>query len=195
MIGHSNKPHARARAASRQRSVSSLPQRISIHALSSCYRVILTQPRCRNLDFARNLYQILSSDPRDAPATDALVEQAKKFIDTLHTGQQAKYLPGISGDPEIDKQATRLWNICTRLKREHYGDSAEDKRKSKRLRKLFLHGRVLAFNLLVLVRARVLEKGGRVADVVYLLKLALKAARDCIGMRLGIRSLGDATLT
>ncbi|KAK0652121.1 meiosis protein SPO22/ZIP4 like-domain-containing protein [Cercophora newfieldiana] len=129
------------------------------------------------LDFARNLYQILSSDPHDTPATDSLVEGAKKFIDVLHT---SKYLPGISGDPEIDKQAVRLWNICTRLKRDHIGSTADDKRKLKRLRKLFLHGRVLAFHLLVLARAKVLEKGGRVGDVMYLLRLALKAGRDCI---------------
>ena len=39
-----------------------------------------------------------------------------------------------------------------------------------------------------------LEKRGRVADVVYLLKLALKAARDCIGMGLGVWGLRDLIL-
>ncbi|KAK0626986.1 meiosis protein SPO22/ZIP4 like-domain-containing protein [Immersiella caudata] len=134
------------------------------------------------LNFARNLYQILSSDPRDAPATDSLIEEAKKNVENLHTSQPQtfKYIPGISGDPEIDKQATRLWNICTRLKRDFHGASPEEKRKTKRLRKLCLHGRVLALHLLGLTRARVLEKEGRIGDVVYLLRLALKAGRDCI---------------
>ena len=46
------------------------------------------------------------------------------------------------------------------------------------MRKLFLHGRVLAFHLLSVVRTQ----GGRQASgVIWLLKLVLKAARDCIG--------------
>jgi len=45
---------------------------------------------------------------------------------------------------------------------------------------LFLCGRVLAFFLLTVVRARKKDKGLRISEVFYLLKLALKTAKGCI---------------
>lgn len=122
------------------------------------------------IEFSQSLYRILSSDPKDAPATDALVDDIKKHVNKLHECEQKhKYLPGVAGDPEIDAQAVRLWNLCTRLRRE----ASE----VERLRRLFLYGRVLAFHLLAVVRP---PKKGASGEVVYLLRLALKAARDCI---------------
>ncbi|KAK0704841.1 meiosis protein SPO22/ZIP4 like-domain-containing protein [Lasiosphaeris hirsuta] len=122
------------------------------------------------IEFSESLYRILSSDPKDAPATDALVNDIKKHVDRLHECQQKhKYLPGVTGDPEVDTQAVRLWNLCTRLRRGKF--------EAERLRRLFLYGKVLAFHLLAVVRP---PKQWASGEVVYLLRLALKAARDCI---------------
>ncbi|KAK0706965.1 meiosis protein SPO22/ZIP4 like-domain-containing protein [Lasiosphaeria miniovina] len=122
------------------------------------------------VEFAHELYRVLSSGPQDAPAIDALVDQISKHIDKLHVFNQ-KYLPGLSGDPEIDNQGRRLWNISTTLRQEC--DPA-----SKRLGRLCVYARVLAFHLLAISRPK---ENCRAHDMIHLLKLALKAARNCIG--------------
>ncbi|KAK3320643.1 meiosis protein SPO22/ZIP4 like-domain-containing protein [Cercophora scortea] len=120
-------------------------------------------------EFVSELYKTLSSDPKDMPATDELVDQINRHVEKLHACQE-KYLLGYAGDPEIDGMGTQLWNLCTRLRREF--DPAE-----KRLRRLVLHGRVLAFHLLVIAKQK---DSGKAPDLIRMLKLALKAARDCI---------------
>ncbi|EGZ70182.1 SPO22-domain-containing protein [Neurospora tetrasperma FGSC 2509] len=121
------------------------------------------------LDFVRHLYKILSSDPSDAPATDQLVEEINQHVKKLHNHTH-KHGAGVSGHPEIDQQGTRLWNICTRLRRDCEPTN-------KRLKRLHLHGRVLAFHLLVVANP---IKTSKAQDLIYVVKLALKAARDCV---------------
>lgn len=122
------------------------------------------------LDFVRDLYNILSSDPSDAPATDQLVDQINQHVKKLHSYNH-KPVPGdVSGASEIDQQGTRLWNICTRLRRD--GEPT-----NKRLKRLYLYGRVLAFHLFVVANPREKRKA---QDLIYVVKLALKAARDCV---------------
>jgi hypothetical protein len=77
-----------------------------------------------NTEFAATLHKIFSSsssaagDPSsDRALTDSLLTDIAKHIEKLHAYQQT-YVPGLSGDPEIDALATGLWNVCTRLGRE-----------------------------------------------------------------------------
>jgi hypothetical protein len=108
------------------------------------------------------------------------------------------YIPGISGDPEIDAVATGLWNICVRLLREDAIQGGQDGQEregeereggqlvarkkvglgEKLRKKLYLHAKVLAFFLLGVARPR--ENGGY-GVVVRLMKLGLKVLRDCVG--------------
>ncbi|KAJ4405152.1 sporulation-specific protein 22 [Neurospora sp. IMI 360204] len=121
------------------------------------------------LDFVRNLYKVFLSDPSDAPATDQLVDQINQHVKKLHS-YTYKSVPGVSGDPEIDQQGVHLWNICTRLLRDC-------EQTNKRLKRLYLYGRVLAFHLLVVANPSQTRKA---KNLVYVVKLALKAARDCV---------------
>ncbi|KAK4133190.1 SPO22-domain-containing protein [Trichocladium antarcticum] len=136
-------------------------------------------------------------DPADLPATEALVADLARHIHRLHACHQT-YVPGLSGDPEIDALATGLWNVCVRLGRG-WKDRARDRDRDRRggrrgdggegggegegngqtgrLVRLYLHGRVLAFCLLGVARPR---GEGRVAVVVRLMRVGLKAVRDCI---------------
>lgn len=134
----------------------------------SYIKLTLTLP---SPDFVRGLYKILSSNPSDAPATDQLVDQINQHGKKLHTYTH-KPVAGVPRDPEVDQQGTRLWNICTRLRRECDPTN-------KRLKRLYLYGRVLAFHLLVVANPRETRKA---QDLIYVVKLALKAARDCVGM-------------
>ena len=146
--------------------------------------------------FARKLQQILSSNPADAPATDELVKESKTHIDKLFAVQQTSSL-WINGrsrkqkSADIEDEGTRLWNVCTRLRRDLSGPSASANvaASEKRLARLYLHGRVLAFHLLgVGVDIALGGSGGtkgktaQAQEMVRLLRLALKTARSCIGM-------------
>ncbi|KAK0634593.1 meiosis protein SPO22/ZIP4 like-domain-containing protein [Bombardia bombarda] len=121
------------------------------------------------LVFVSDLCKIFSSNPSDVPATDELVDQISEHVKKLHMCHQ-KYIHGIAGDPEVNEQGTRLWNICARLRRE-CEPTAE------RLKRLFLHGRVLAFHLLVIAKPK--EKC-KAHNMIHVVKLALKATRNCI---------------
>ncbi|KAK4242198.1 meiosis protein SPO22/ZIP4 like-domain-containing protein [Achaetomium macrosporum] len=130
------------------------------------------------VEFAAHLKKLLSTpDPSDTPLTDQLVSDIAKHVERLHVCQQT-YVPGLSGDPEIDELATGLWNVCTRLGRlnreKKYG---KERCKIGRLGRLYLYGRVLAFRLLGVARPR---ENGRVGVVVRLMRLALKVVRDCV---------------
>ncbi|KAH6613486.1 meiosis protein SPO22/ZIP4 like-domain-containing protein [Chaetomium tenue] len=67
------------------------------------------------IEFATRLRTILTGpDPADTPLTESLVADIAKHVAHLHVCQQT-YVPGLSGDPEVDELATGLWNVCTRL--------------------------------------------------------------------------------
>ncbi|KAK4245326.1 meiosis protein SPO22/ZIP4 like-domain-containing protein [Corynascus novoguineensis] len=130
----------------------------------------------------------------DAPS---LVQDIVTHVGRLHACQQT-YVPGLNGDPEIDELATGLWNVCTRMgsalkeddleagsREEHSSVKAgewDGQRKStewvgRRLGRLYLHGRVLAFHLPGVARP---GGNGRVAVILRLMKLGLKVMRDCL---------------
>jgi hypothetical protein len=128
------------------------------------------------------------------------VADVAKHVERLHVCQQT-YVPGLSGNPEIDELATVLWNVCTRLGRLNRekewnkaggGERQENGRGGEKqgredgkqrgkiglLGRLYLYGRVLAFRLLGVARPK---ENGRVGVVVRLMRLALKVVRDCVG--------------
>lgn len=74
---------------------------------------------------------------------------------------------------EVDGAGMKLWNLCTRLRREI---SVEVGGQQKTLRRLYLFGRGLGFLLVGVVRGN--RGRGEVAGVV---KLGLKVVRGCIG--------------
>jgi hypothetical protein len=92
------------------------------HLTNSTTRKLNTNKQTPNTEFAATLHKILSSSPADNPSSDralrdSLLTDLAKHIEKLHACQQT-YVPGLSGDPEIDGLATGLWNVCTRLGRE-----------------------------------------------------------------------------
>lgn len=152
----------------------------------------------RPTEFSKTLTTLLtsSSSPRDIPSShvlDALLDEAKKHIEKLDlscptgggTTGTGKNVGGSGGGVEADGCATRLWNLCTRLRREFGsggGDDGDGGTGGERLGKLLLCGRVLGFYLLVVVRVGGGRVGGRMRGVVvHLVKLGLKVARDCVG--------------
>jgi hypothetical protein len=77
-----------------------------------------------------------------------------------------------SNKEEIDSHGTALWNLCTRLRRNFDSGKPQD------VPILLLMTRVFAFQLLN--HALESEKTNT-ANVVRLMKIGLKAAKNCIG--------------
>ena len=135
----------------------------------------ITDNSRQTLEFVKNLLTLLSAgDLSDLPETDKLVEEMFGHIEKLHLScqQRGKEL-SIQIVHEADNVGTKLWNLCTRLRREI---SVENGGNQKRLRRVYLFGRGLGFLLVGVVRG---DRGrGEVAGVV---KLGLKVVRGCIG--------------
>ena len=75
---------------------------------------------------------------------------------------------------EIDGKGTTLWNLCTRLRRNYDLDNPQD------VPLVLLMARVFAFLLLDCA----LENGDNTtANLVRLMKVGMKAAKNCIGTR------------
>lgn len=123
---------------------------------------------------AAKLHERLSTDLLGTAEQSDLFDELRDQIRVLHA-HPSRNKSKSAADSETDSLGTRLWNLCTRLKRE-----ADTKSDSTSLKKLLLLGRVFAFHLLNI--AHCAEKG-EVADIVRLLGLALTAARSCIGRR------------
>lgn len=72
---------------------------------------------------------------------------------------------------EIDGIGTTLWNLCTRLRRRYESDSPQE------TPSILLVARVFAFQLL----DGALETGkGTTANTLRLMKIGIKAAKNCI---------------
>ncbi|KAK4189851.1 meiosis protein SPO22/ZIP4 like-domain-containing protein [Podospora australis] len=150
------------------------------------------------LELTHKLLPLLSTTPSDLPNTDSLVTEIASHVEKLHLCCQQKqphtqhtarfkYLPGNPED--VDGPGTKLWNLCTRLRRE------ESLRDNKRLKRLFLYGRALAFWLVGIARSfkpegddegkrdrerRDTRLRKRRHEVVGVVKLGLKVVRGCI---------------
>ncbi|KAM7204837.1 Meiosis protein SPO22/ZIP4 like domain containing protein [Rhypophila sp. PSN 637] len=139
------------------------------------------------LEFTKTLLkQFSSGDLKELPAIHQITQEIRDHVDKLHTCQE-RYLPGISGDPEIDEMGTKLWNVCTS---KSNGDG-----NNHRVKRLVVHGRVLALHLLVLGKKpspKEQHKSIRAArELIRLMKLVLKAGRDCVEL-LSSTSLSSA---
>ncbi|KAK3941777.1 meiosis protein SPO22/ZIP4 like-domain-containing protein [Diplogelasinospora grovesii] len=118
-------------------------------------------------EFAGDLCQLLSSNPNDATVTDELIEHISKHAEKLRLIQQTRN-HSFTSDSVVDARGTQLWNLCTRLRQDC--EPAAEERSSR----VLVLGRVLAFYLLA-IAARSSAK-----STIRLMKLSLKAAKDCI---------------
>ncbi|KAM7220206.1 Meiosis protein SPO22/ZIP4 like domain containing protein [Rhypophila decipiens] len=212
-------------------------RRLILYAPSNHFISKTASLTLRSSEFTKTLLkQFSSGDLKELPAIHQLTQEIRDHVDKLHTCQE-RYLPGISGDPEIDEMGTKLWNVCTRLKRDYCTpssasaatnttDSGEDHQvgevtstpaingpvpgtgvigvvegtppneagggkfsknnngSNQRVKRLVVYGRVLALHLLVLGKKpapKEQHKSIRAArELIRLMKLVLKAGRDCV---------------
>ncbi|PKS07050.1 hypothetical protein jhhlp_005647 [Lomentospora prolificans] len=118
----------------------------------------------------------------DTESIETLLDDVKVYLRTAKTlglKTQAETRPRAH---ELEEKGISLWNLCTRLRRniDTDEDISADFTNMKKL--LYLWCRVFSFFLIDIARrARGGEKrSSLVADLLYLLRLALKAARSCI---------------
>lgn len=112
----------------------------------------------------------------DTLSIDALLAELNPKLETIIR---------FSGSPraksqrvELDKRGTELWNLCTRQRRDNVGGAAAAPAARK---KLLLRSRTYAFFMISVARG---VSGGaepQLADVVHVMKLALKAGKTCLG--------------
>ncbi|KAK4166205.1 meiosis protein SPO22/ZIP4 like-domain-containing protein [Cladorrhinum sp. PSN259] len=141
------------------------------------------------IEFTKTLLALLSSTPSDLPATDELVSEIFGHIEKLHLCCQQKQhsVAGGNNVQEVDEAGTKLWNLCTRLRREvvapdltsddnsDEGGTQARQTGQKRLARLYLFGRALGFWLVGIAR------GGRGrGEVVGVVRLGLKVVRGSI---------------
>ncbi|KAK1659678.1 meiosis protein SPO22/ZIP4 like-domain-containing protein [Colletotrichum godetiae] len=111
----------------------------------------------------------------DSLSIDALLAELNPQLETIIR---------FSGSPrskvqraELDKKGTELWNLCTRQRRNNADGTAPAPATRK---KLLLRSRTYAFFMMSIARR---VSGGaepQLADVVHLMKLALKAGKTCL---------------
>lgn len=121
---------------------------------------------------AAKLRELLLNDQLDAAETSEFIDGLRGQIRSLHSHPQ-RTKPGSTGDSELNQLGTSLWNLCTRLRRTDAPPNSVNNRS------LVLFGRVHAFHLLDAAQC---TENAVAAEVVRLLRLALKAGRSCIGM-------------
>ncbi|KAL2875833.1 sporulation-specific protein 22 [Colletotrichum sp. CLE4] len=124
--------------------------------------------------FSRTLSTRLPS-ANDSLSIDALLAELNPQLETIIR---------FSGSPrskvqraELDKKGTELWNLCTRQRRNNADGTAPAPATRK---KLLLRSRTYAFFMMSIARR---VSGGaepQLADVVHLMKLALKAGKTCL---------------
>ncbi|TEA13067.1 Zinc cluster transcription factor acuM [Colletotrichum sidae] len=122
-------------------------------------------------DPARLAQKLLSQLPSsiDAAAIDPLLVELKSQIKaTLSFTPPSKER---NAKDELDKAATALWNLCTRLRREDDTGSLVSRKK------LLIASHAVAFLMIDVARSR---QATDMADVVHLMKLVLKTGRLCI---------------
>jgi len=103
--------------------------------------------------------------------TGTLLDDTEKHISTfpasLGTAAAAKC-------EEIDSAGTHLWNLCTRLRRDHDPENPEG------VPTIIISARVFAFLLLNCAH----ENGkGTPGNILRIIKIGIKAAKSSLGMR------------
>lgn len=135
-------------------------------------------PACINVSpiaFASDLQRRLPADKDDSTAAAALLSQVQKQAQTVERYAEKAH-HDLLGDEDLEREATGLWNLCTRLNRANTDKPAPGKPSARS--KLVLWGRVLAFQILHLCHWS--PKSTSVITC-HLLRLALKVVRLCIG--------------
>ncbi|KAI8296835.1 Transcriptional regulator [Colletotrichum sp. SAR 10_98] len=129
--------------------------------------------------FADNLLKRLP-EARDPPAIDTLHEELMKKLNNTHGFPNLPRGKSRSQRNELDRKGTELWNLCMRLRRDEIpGEPPTRKR-------LLLRSRVFAFFMIDIARFWKVAEDARpedwmpLADVVHLMRLALKAGRMCL---------------
>ncbi|KAK2055776.1 SPO22-domain-containing protein [Colletotrichum caudatum] len=141
--------------------------------------------------FSQTLLRRLPS-ANDPPAIDSLLAELKPQMETIvnfHAASRAKLQLG-----EMDAKGTELWNVCTRLRRDDVPGAPPTRGK------LLLRSRAYAFFMIAVARGASPGAKPRMADVVHLTKLMLKAGRMCIdddsiGASTGTMKLATAIFT
>ncbi|KAI8294264.1 Transcriptional regulator [Colletotrichum sp. SAR11_240] len=129
--------------------------------------------------FADNLLKRLP-EARDPPVIDTLHEELMKKLNNTHGFPNLPRGKSRSQRNELDRKGTELWNLCMRLSRDEMpGEPPTRKR-------LLLRGRVFAFFMIDIARFWKVAEDARpedwmpLADVVHLMRLALKAGKMCL---------------
>ncbi|EXF81759.1 hypothetical protein CFIO01_04807 [Colletotrichum fioriniae PJ7] len=127
--------------------------------------------------FSRTLSTRLPST-NDTLSIDALLAELNPQLETIIR---------FSGSPraksqrvELDKSGTELWNLCTRQRRDNADGAAAGAAAPAARKKLLLRSRTYAFFMISIARG---VSGGtepQLADVVHVMKLALKAGKTCL---------------
>ncbi|KAK4157665.1 meiosis protein SPO22/ZIP4 like-domain-containing protein [Chaetomidium leptoderma] len=190
------------------------------HVVNCCFSFRIRRDDHKIPKFATHLKKklLLATQTKDSPDSDtppplplplSLIEDIARHVDKIHACQQT-YVPGLSGDPEIDGLATGLWNVCTRLGREVKekekvvveGGALEQRQRQQQQQQQPLEGggrqrlgsgggdgqRKKAGTLYLSGRVLAFyllgvarpRENGRVEVVVRLMRLGLKVLRDCI---------------
>ncbi|OHE93556.1 hypothetical protein CORC01_11153 [Colletotrichum orchidophilum] len=135
-------------------------------------------PKSNNLDkisafatFSRDFSTRLLA-ANDTLSIDALLGELNPQLEAIvHFSAKSTAKPQRS---ELDKRGTELWNLCTRQRRDSV-DGAPAARK-----KLLLRSRTYAFFMISIARGVSACAEPQLADVVHLMKLALKAGKTCL---------------
>ncbi|KAI8266069.1 hypothetical protein K4K58_010374 [Colletotrichum sp. SAR11_239] len=129
--------------------------------------------------FADNLLKRLP-EARDPPAVDTLHEELMKKLNNTHGFPNLPRGKSRSQRNELDRKGTELWNLCMRLRRDEMPGEPPTRKK------LLLQARVFAFFMIDIARFWKVAEDARpedwmpLADVVHLMRLALKAGKMCL---------------
>lgn len=123
--------------------------------------------------FVSDLRRRLPTDKDDSAASETLLRDVQKQNQLLDRYSDKPH-HGMLLDEDLDTEATKLWNVCTRLGREN----ADKPARSSAGLKLILWSRVLAFHILHLCQW---STKCTVPVASHLMELALRMARLCIG--------------
>lgn len=123
-------------------------------------------------DFATGLEKRLSTTSPTSLVDDQLLDSLQSHIRALHVYCQ-KPSQSFSGNEELDRLGTAIWNLSTRLMRDI--DTANI---SPDTRKLAVYARVFAFHLLDAAQH---SGKANLGNKMRLMRLALKAGRSSIG--------------
>ncbi|KAF3765502.1 hypothetical protein M406DRAFT_67943 [Cryphonectria parasitica EP155] len=125
------------------------------------------------LAFASDLSKRLPKDKDDTEVAASLLSEVQTQMQSI--GRYAdKMNHGMTGDEDLEREGTNLWNLCTRLNRA-FTDKGQ---KTSPAFRLVLAGRVLAYQILHLCQW---SSKNTAHITTHLMRIALKAAKCCTG--------------